>query len=148
MENLSKEIITFTYKKTTRKPKRLENNVFIIYSPEKIKLEPWENKIINMQIKIFFPKRIEGSCRLLYSISNEKIILMNSNIISQEINSNIEMGTYYNENDLPPWNLNFELFNWNFNKTIQTRKKQELGYFYIINDRGKEIHFKYEKEEN
>ena len=40
MENLLKEIITFTYKKTTRKPKRLENNVFIIYSPEKIKLEP------------------------------------------------------------------------------------------------------------
>ena len=73
---------------------------------------------------------------------------MNSNIISQEINSNIEMGTYYNENDLPPWNLNFELFNSNFNKTIQIRKKQELGYFYIINDRGKEMHFKYEKEEN
>ena len=148
MENLSKEIIKFCYKKTTRRPKRLENNVFVIYSPEKIKLHPGEIKNINMQIKIYLPKRVEASCRLFHFISNQKLILLNSNIISQEINSNIELQTYYEKEDnLPPWNLQFELFNSNFTKTIQIRKKQELGYFYLINDRGKEINFKYEKED-
>ena len=47
MQKLSKEIIKFSYKKTTRRPKRLENNVFIIYSPETIKLEPGDHKLIN-----------------------------------------------------------------------------------------------------
>ena len=73
---------------------------------------------------------------------------MNSNNISQELNSNIQNGHYYDLDNLPPWNLNFELYNSNFTKTIQIKKKKELGYFYILNDRGKELHFKYEKEDN
>ena len=148
MQKLSKEIIKFSYKKTTRRPKRLENNVFIIYSPETIKLEPGDHKLINMKIKIFLPKGIEGSCRLLNLFSNERLILMNSNNISQELNSNMQNGHYYDLDNLPPWNLNFELYNSNFTKTIQIKKKKELGYFYILNDRGKELHFKYEKEDN
>ena len=148
MQKLSKEIIKFSYKKTTRRPKRLENNVFIIYSPETIKLEPGDHKLINMKIKIFLPKGIEGSCRLLNLFSNERLILMNSNNISQELNSNIQNGHYYDLDNLPPWNLNFELYNFNFTKTIQIKKKKELGYFYVLNDRGKELHFKYEKEDN
>ena len=72
--------------------------------------------------------------------------LLNSNTISQEFNSNIQNFLTVNENDLPPWILTFELFNRNFNQTFQIRKKQEIGYFFITNDRGKEIDFKYEKE--
>ena len=30
------EAIEFIYDKTTRRPKRLENNVFILFAPEKI----------------------------------------------------------------------------------------------------------------
>ena len=36
-EILQKEIIKIFYQKLTRRPNRLENNVFVIYSPEKIK---------------------------------------------------------------------------------------------------------------
>ena len=40
----------------------------------------------------------------------------------------------------------FELINKNFNRTIEIRKRQEIGYFFIINNAGKEIDFKYKKE--
>ena len=145
-ENFSKEIVTFQYKKSTRRPKRLENNVFIIYSPEKIKLKPGEIRQVNMQIKIYFSKNILGMCRILYTLSNLGLKLLNSNTISQEINSNIDNSIYSDENNLPPWNLHFELYNRSFTDTFQIRKIQELGYFLITNDRGKEINFKYEKE--
>ena len=36
-EILQKEIIKIFYQKSTRRPKRLEKNDFVIYSPEKIK---------------------------------------------------------------------------------------------------------------
>ena len=144
--NLLKETVTFQYKKSTRRLKRLENNVFIIYSPEKIKLKPGEIKQVNMQIKIYFSKNILGTCRILYTLSNHGVKLLNSNTISQEINSNIDNSIYTDENNLPPWNLHFELYNSNFTETFQIRKRQELGYFVITNDRGKEINFKYEKE--
>ena len=71
---------------------------------------------------------------------------MNSNMIAQEINLNIQNHLNVNENDLPPWNLTFEIFNKSFNNVFQLRKKQELGYFMILNDGGKEIRFTYRKE--
>ena len=144
--NLLKETVTFQYKKSTRRPKRLEKNVFIIYSPEKIKLKPGEIKQVNMQIKIYFSKNILGTCRILYTLSNHGVKLLNSNTISQEINSNIDNSIYSDENNLTPWNLHFELYNRSFTDAFQIRKRQELGYFLITNDRGKEINFKYEKE--
>ena len=149
MENVEmsqKEIVKFFYQKSTRRPKRLENNVFVIYSPEKIKLQPGEVKFVNMRIKIKFSKNIIGRCTILQSLSNYGLKLLNSNTISQEFNSNIQNFLTVNENDLPPWILTFELFNRNFNQTLQIRKRQEIGYFFITNNRGKEIDFKYEKE--
>ena len=101
-----------------------------------------------MQLKIFLPKYIWGSCRLLLSLSNQKLKLLNSSDISQEYNQNIEIEEIYEkEKYLPPWNLYFELLNGNFTESIKIKNKQELGYFYLINSRGEEITFKYEKEE-
>ena len=142
----SKEIVTFYYDKLTRRPKRLENNVFVIYSPERIKLQPGETKSVNMGIKIKFSKNIEGGCRILYSLSNYGLKLLNSNTISQEMNLSIDNFLIVDENNLPPWSLTFELFNKSFTETLQIRKRQEIGYFFITNDRGKEINFKYVKE--
>ena len=142
----SKEIVKFYYRNSTRRPKRLKNNVFVIYSPERIKLQPGEKRYVNMCVKIHFSKNIEGSCRILYSLSNYVLKLLNSNTISQEINSNIDNFLTVDENNLPPWILVFELFNKSFTDTLQIRKRQEIGYFFITNDRGKEIDFKYVKE--
>ena len=141
-----KEVVEFFYQKSTRRPKRLENNVFVIYSPEKIKLRPGETKIINMCVKITFSKNITGSCRILQSLTNYRLKLLNSNAISQEFNSNIQNFLTVYENDLPGWILIFELINKNFNRMIEIRKRQEIGYFFITNNAGKEIDFKYKKE--
>ena len=132
-----KEIIKFFYQKSTRRPRRLENNVFVIYSPEKIKLQPGEMKFVNMGVKIKIPKNITGSCIILQSLSNYGLKLLNSN--RQNLLT-------IDENDLPTWTLTFELFNKSFTRTLQIRKRQEIGYFFITNDRGKEIDFKYVKE--
>ena len=142
----SKEIIKFYYQKSTRRPRKLENNVFVIYSPERIKLLPGEKIILNMGIKIDLPKNIEASCKILYSLSNYGLKLLNSNTISQEFNLNIDNSLSNRENNLPSWILIFELFNKSFIQTLQIRKRQEIGYFFITNDRGKEIDFKYVKE--
>ena len=144
----SKEIIKFYYQKSTRRPKRLENNVFVIYSPERIKLEPGQKIIVNMGIKIEFSKNIEGSCKILHSLSNYGLKLLNSNTISQEFNLNIDnfLSNDENNNNLPSWTLIFELFNKSFTQTLQIRKRQEIGYFFITNDRGKELDFKCVKE--
>ena len=101
----SKEIIKFYYRKSTRRPKRLENNVFVIYSPERIKLQPGEKTTVNMGIKIKFSKNIEGSCRILYSLSNYGLKLLNSNTISQEFNLNMDNFLSMDKNNLPPWTL-------------------------------------------
>ena len=148
MKKSQENIIKFSYKCKNKRPKRLENDVFVIYSPEKITLNPGEIKNVNMQLKIFLPKHIQGSCKLLLSLSNQKLKLMNSSLISQEYNQNIEIeGIYKEEKYLPPWNLFFELLNGNFTESINIKNKQELRYFYLINTRGEEITFKYEKEE-
>ena len=48
-----------------------------------------------MQLKIFLPKNIQGSCYLSLSLSNQKLKLLNSNIISQKYNPNIEIEEIY-----------------------------------------------------
>ena len=146
-EELSqKEIVKFFYQKLTRRPRRLENNVFVIYSPEKIKLQPGEMKFVNMGVKIKIPKNITGSCVILQSLSNYGLQLLNSNTISQEFNTNIQNLLTIDENNLPTRTLTFKLFNKSFTRTLHIRKRQEIGYFFITNDRGKEIDFKYVKE--
>ena len=143
--NLNREVVTFNYSKNTRRPRRLENNVFVIYCPETIKILPGESKLVNMQIKIFFCKNIEASCRIIFTLANMGLKLLNSNTISQEINVNNSTNNV-DSNNLPPWNLQFELFNSSFVDTFKLRRRQELGYFFVTNDRGKEINYKFEKE--
>ena len=141
------EKIEFIYDKTTRRPKRLENNVFILYAPEKIRLQPGEVKDVNMKLKLKFSKNIVGTCVLLQTFSNHGLQLLNSNTIAQSENNKI-MQNYLNQNDdhLPSWFLSFELFNRSLNTVFQIRKRQEIGYFMILNDAGKEIRHNFKKE--
>ena len=101
---------------------------------------------MNMKVKIKFSKNIIGTCKLLQTFSDYGLKLMNSNTIAQEINLNIQNYLSVDKNDLPLWNLTFELFNKHFNNVFHIRKKQEIGYFMILNDGGKEIRFTYRKE--
>ena len=139
-------IIKFLYK--CKRPRRLENDVFVIYTPEKITIDPGEIKKVNMQLKIFLPKHITASCRLLLSYSHQKLKLLNSSVISQEYNQNIEIEDIYKKDEyLPPSNLYFELLNGNFTEQIKIKKQQEIGYFCLVDTgRREEITFEYEKE--
>ena len=143
------EKIEFIYDKTTRRPKRLENNVFILYAPEKIQLQPGEFKEVKMKLKWRFSKNIVGTCVLLQTFSIHGLKLLNSNTIARSENNRILQNHLTREgdnDDLPPWFLSFELFNKNLNKIFQIRKKQEIGYFMIINDARKEIHHSFKRE--
>ena len=143
------EKIEFIYDKTTRRPKRLENNVFILYNPERIWLQPGEVKEVNIKLKLKISRNIIGTCILLQTFSNHGLKLLNSNTIAQSENNRILQNHLTREgdnDDLPPWFLSFELYNKNLNKIFQIRKKQEIGYFMIINDAGKEIHHSFKRE--
>ena len=141
------EKIEFIYDKTTRRPKRLENNVFILYAPERIRLQPGEVKEINIKIKLKISRNIIGTCILLQTFSNHGLKLLNSNTIAQSENNRI-LQNHLNVDDhnLPPWFLSFKLLNKNLNKIFQIRKGQEIGYFTVVNDAGKEIRHSFKKE--
>ena len=103
------QTIKFHYK--IKRPKLLEKNVFILYSPQKLKFEPGEKKIVDVKLNIKFPTNVSGSCRLLFQLSNAGLQLQNSNYLSG--NSN----------------LHFEILNSNMTQTLGIKSKGEIGYF-------------------
>ena len=60
--------VEFIYDRTTRRPRRLKNNVFVLYGPKIIRIQPGEKINIDMKRKIRMHKNIVGSCMLLQSI--------------------------------------------------------------------------------
>ena len=99
-----------------------------------------------MKLKLKFSKNIIGTCVLLQTFSNYGLQLLNSLNIAQDENKILQNYLNKKDDDLPPWFLSFELFNKSLNKIFQIRKKQETGYFMIINDAGKEIHHSFKRE--
>ena len=141
--------IEFIYNKTVQRTKRLENNVFILYAPERIRLQPGKIKEVNMKLKLKISRNIIGTCILLQTFSNYGLKLLNSNTIAQSENNKILQNHLNQDGDddnLPPWFLSFKLFNKNLNKIFQIRKKQEIGYFIIVNDAGEEMRYSFKKE--
>ena len=103
------QCIKFYYK--IKRPKLLENNVFVIYSPQRLKFEPGEKKMVDMKLNIKFSTDVRGSCRLLFQLSNAGLQLQNSNYLSADTN------------------LHFEILNSNLTQTIEIKSKGEIGYF-------------------
>ena len=102
-------VIQFYYK--IKRPKLLENDVFILYSPQRLKFQPGEKKIVDMKLNIKFTPNVRGSCRLLFQLTNVGLQLQNSNYLSADTN------------------LHFEILNSNMTQTIEIRSKGEIGYF-------------------
>ena len=119
------QTIEFHYK--TKRPKLLENNVFVLYSPQKLKFEPGEKKMVDMKLNIKFSANVTGSCRLLFQLSNAGLYLQNSNHLSGNTN------------------LHFEILNSNMTQTVEIRSKGEIGYF-TPDCVGTEIKYEYVKE--
>ena len=104
-----------------------------------------------MKLKIRMQKNIVGSCMFLPTFDKNGIKLLNSQHISSEVN--IAINQNYPDNDQqrddlpPPWILTLEIFNRNLNAIFQLRRKQEIGFFVILNDGGEEIRHRYKKEQ-
>ena len=102
-------VIQFYYK--LKRPKLLENDVFILYSSQRLKFRPGEKKIVDMKLNIKFTPNVRGSCRLLFQLTNVGLQLQNSNYLSADTD------------------LHFEILNSNMTQTIEIRSKGEIGYF-------------------
>ena len=120
------QTVTFNYK--IKRPKLLENNVFVLYSPQRLKFEPGEKKMVDMKLNIKFSANVRGSCRLLFQLSNAGLQLQNSNYLSANTN------------------LHFEILNSNMTQTIEIKSKGEIGYFTPDCCWGTEIQYRYVKK--
>ena len=136
------DIINFKYK--FKKPKKLENDVFVIFTPKKITLTPGEDIILNVGIEIFLPKYVEGTTYLLSSLKNQNLHLLNSKCISQKYNQNIEIEEIYKK-ELQPWILILHLKNNSLIETLTIGKGKPIVFLDLYNT-GKEIHYKFKKE--
>ena len=116
--------IKFYYK--IKRPKPLENNVFVLYSPKRLKFEPGEKKMVDMKLNIKFSTNVTGSCRLLFQLSNAGLQLQNSNYLSADTN------------------LHFEILNSNMTQTVEIKSKGEIGYF-TPDCLGTQIQYEYVK---
>ena len=121
------QTIKFHYK--TKRPMLLENNVFVLYSPQKLKFEPGEKKMVDMKLNIKFSANVTGSCRLLFQLTKSGLYLQNSNYLSGNTN------------------LHFEILNSNMTQTVEIKSRHEIGYF-TPDCVGAEIKYEYVKETN
>ena len=141
---MEKKNIILKYK--FRKPKLLENDVFIIFAPKKIIIKPGEIINLHTGIKLILPKFIEGTVYLLHSHVEEGLKLLNSNYISQINNCNIEMDeTYENGTNTPPWNLILTLENRLLTQPLVIKNRTAIGFLNLYNTEG-EIKYRFQKE--
>ena len=117
--------IKFHYK--TKRPKLLENDVFVLYSPQKLKFEPGEKKMVDMKLNIKFSANVTGSCRLLFQLANSGLYLQNSNYLKGNTN------------------LHFEILNLNMTQTVEIKSRHEIGCF-TPDCVGTKIKYEYVKE--
>ena len=115
------QVIQFHYQ--SKRPKLLQNDVFILYSPQKLKFEPGEKKIVDMKLNIKFPSNVRGTCRLLFQLSNAGLQLQNNNYLCGDAK------------------IHFELVNSNLTRSIEIKSKSEIGYFIPDNNWKKQYEF-------
>ena len=121
------QTIKFHYQ--IKRPMLLENDVFVLYSPQKLKFEPGEKKMVDMKLNIKFSANVTGSCRLLFQLANSGLCLQNTNQLSGNTN------------------LHFEILNSNMTQTVEIKSRHEIGYF-TPDCVGAEIKYEYVKETN
>ena len=66
---MSNKVIEFIYDKTLKRPKKLQNNVFVLYSTPRIRLQPGEFKKVDIKLSICLPEQIITACTLFPSFS-------------------------------------------------------------------------------
>ena len=137
---MNRKVIEFIYDKTLKRPKKLQNNVFMVYSPEKIRLHPGEFKKVDMKLSIRLQEQIVTTCILLPSFSKNGLKLENCQYISAD-NNLINLNQPINL----PWKLQFKLVSRSKNTIFSICKRQEIGYIVPLNEEIEQLKVKYTK---
>ena len=112
-----------------RGPKKFQNNVFVLYSPERIRLQPGEFKKLEIKLSIRLPEQITTAFTLLPSFSKNGFKLENCQHISAD---NILIN--FNQPIDLTWKVQLELVNRSMNTVFSIRKKQEISYITTLNE--------------
>ena len=134
------KIVEFIYDKMIKRPKRLWNNVFVLYLPERIRLQPGETAKLDVKISICPPNQIIFGCTLLPIFCKNGLKLENCFHISAD-NNTMNLNQPINL----PWKLQFKLVNRSLKATFSIRKRQEIVYITSLNEGLDELKVKYTK---
>ena len=113
---MSETFVEFTYDKTLKQPKRIQNNMFALYSSEKIKTKPEESNKIDMKLSICLPEQTVTTWILLPTFRKNGLKLENCQYISKDssiINCNQPLNL--------SWKLQLDLLNRSMNTNFSIR---------------------------
>ena len=134
------KIFEFIYDRTIKRPKRLRNNIFVKYSPERFWLQPGKNSKLDIEVSICPPNQIIFGCTLLPTFYENGLKLENCFYISADKNTK-----NLNQPIILPWKFQFKLVNRSINTTFLIRKRQEIAYNTSLNKGMDELKVKYTK---
>ena len=138
------KIIKFIYDSSLQKrPKKLQNNIFVLYLPKRIKLRPGEFINVDMKLSVCLPEQIIVACVLLPTFCKNGLCIGSFWYISKDNNI-----CNANQPVNLSWKMYFELVNRSTNTVFSIRKRQELCFFTTLNDGAEELKVKYKKTIN
>ena len=123
------KIVEFIFDRTIKCPKRLQNNVFAIYSPERIRLQPGGNAKLDMKVSIRPSNQNILGCTLLPTFCENGLKLKYCFYIAADDNTN-----NLNQPINLLWKLQFELVNRSLNTTFLICKRQEIAHVTPLNE--------------
>ena len=110
------KIIEFIYNSSWQKPKKLQNNLFVLHSPKRIKIRPEELINADMKLPVCLPEQLLPTlCKNGLSIESFQYILTD-NICNANQPTNL------------PSTIHFELVNRNTNTVFSICKRQVLDF--------------------
>ena len=119
---MSDKIIEFVYNSSLQKrPKKLQNNVFVLYLPKRIKLRPEEFINVEMKQSFCLPKQIIATCILLPTLCKNGLCTESFQYISAD-NNICNASQPINL----PWKMHLELANRSTKTVFLICKRQEL----------------------
>ena len=124
----SARFITFTVEKGKKNLKSIneENTVYVLYAPERIKMNAGDLRYVVMDFAADLPKGIMGTFLIVPSLRVEGLDLT------------------YNTNPGCGNKIRFELFNKNHSRKIDVKKREKLALFMTINEGTERFQTKYE----
>ena len=104
-----------------QKPPQLSTNgtFYAIYSPMKFKLRPCESIVLNIQLKIKLPDRVQGIIGLLPSLILQSLTIENSKRITSQTKDEL---------------IKSDLLNRNVDNTISIKKNQEIAGLILLHN--------------